>query len=189
MKSVSSRRSPSRPAQVRVVASRSSVTADPLGVRRSSGSNVRRPMRKTLFKSAIVSTLPPRTEPSPTPCAEPSPQPRSTAGRRAAHAGEIGSWRILDGCSPRGRLSHSRRIDKSKNHCQNRWGTERDWGHTTRHRGTAFQAVSGHHGHGLPDAGHQVSRGRRGDGGAGARPSLPRPRPPHRRWAWRSSPG
>jgi hypothetical protein len=54
MNSVSSRRSPSRPGHVLVVASRNSVTAVPLGVRRSSGSNVSRPIKNTLFKSAIV---------------------------------------------------------------------------------------------------------------------------------------
>src|SRR5271166_149458 len=54
MNSVSSRRSPSRPVHDRLVAMRSSVTAVPLGILRSSGSNVRRPIRNTLFKSGIA---------------------------------------------------------------------------------------------------------------------------------------
>src|SRR5208337_3971775 len=54
MNSVSSRRSPSRPVHDRLEAMRSSVTAVPLGVLRSSGSNVRRPIRNTLFKSGIA---------------------------------------------------------------------------------------------------------------------------------------
>src|SRR5271165_1059499 len=52
--SVSSRRSPSRPDHDRLEAMRSSVTAVPLGVLRNSGSNVRRPIRNTLFKSGIA---------------------------------------------------------------------------------------------------------------------------------------
>lgn len=78
MKSDSSRRSPSRPDHLRVVARRSSVTAIPLGVRRSSGSKVSQPMRNTLFKSAIASTLPsnPRQHRVPSPYAV---APRTTA--------------------------------------------------------------------------------------------------------------
>src|SRR5262249_50844051 len=58
MNSVSSLRSPSLLVQTRLVAIRRSVTAEPLGVYRSFGSNVRFPIKKTLFNAAIEQSLP-----------------------------------------------------------------------------------------------------------------------------------